>query len=164
VEDDFSDDKPVLDMFGNVVKPIRDRRGRPTYKKDKENQDFVAARIARGWTQKAIAADMGVDEKTLRKYFSRELENGRIFVEGMILDVLIKLAREGKPAAIKQLREMMVEAGPQAPRSRRGLEDDNDDDVQKPVVLGKKDQRIHDAQNIPDEYGDIFDRMQKRAH
>jgi hypothetical protein len=109
VNDDFPNDKPDLDMFGNPALPIRDRRGRPSFRKDKENQDFVAVRIAAGWSQKRIAENMGVDEKTLRKYFSRELELGAVFIEGVVLDVLLRRTREGHAPSVRQLREVSVE-------------------------------------------------------
>lgn len=161
--DEIFGDGKAVDMFGHPVAPIRDRRGRPSFKKDKENQDFVAMRVAAGWTQKAIADDMGIDEKTLRKHFSRELDLGRVKIEGLVLDVLLKLAREGKVPAIKQLREVLAGAGPLAPRSRRtAVEDDEDADEGRPQALGKKEQEMLDAQDIPPEYGDIFAKMDRR--
>lgn len=96
-------------MFGNPSLPIRDRRGRPIFKKDKENQDFVSVRVAAGWSQKRIAENMGIDEKTLRKHFSRELELGAVFVEGVILDVLMRRTREGHAPSVRQLREVAVD-------------------------------------------------------
>jgi hypothetical protein len=119
-------------------------------------------RVAAGWTQKAIADDMGIDEKTLRKHFSRELEMGRLAVEGVMLDVLMKLVREGKTAGIKQLREVIAATGPQAPRNRPPSHDEDDEaEEERPARLGKKEQEQRDAQDIPPDYGDIFARMQR---
>jgi AraC-like DNA-binding protein len=162
VSDENSEPVPQVDLFGQPILPIRDRRGRPSFKKDKTNQDFVAVRVAAGWTQKAIADDMGIDEKTLRKHFSRELEVGRLSIEGLMLDVLLKLVREGKTAAVGRLHEMMKAAGPQAPRSRgASLDEDDDTEDDRPVKVGKKEQAQRDAQDIPPDYGDIFARMQR---
>ncbi|QIB32644.1 hypothetical protein [Ancylobacter pratisalsi] len=161
--DDFSGQAAEVDLFGLPVRPIRDRRGRPSFRKDKDNQDFVSVRVAAGWTQKAIADDMGIDEKTLRKHFSRELEGGRLFVEGLVLDVLLKQVREGRAASIRQLREVLADAGPQAPRSRGKMQtEDDEDDAAKAVPLGKKEQRLQDAQDVPADYGDIFEKMDRR--
>lgn len=164
MSDEISGSAQQVDLFGQPILPIRDRRGRPSFKKDKTNQDFVAVRIAAGWSQGRIAADMGIDEKTLRKHFSRELENGRVFIEGLVLDVLLKQVREGKSAGIRQLREMLEEAGPQAPRSGRraqaGVDDEDDAGAAQP--LGKKEQQMQDAQQVPPEYGDIFEKMDRR--
>ncbi|CZT36147.1 hypothetical protein [Rhizobium sp. 9140] len=160
--DQNSGDKPDLDMFGNKVLPIRDRRGRPSFKKDKDNQDFVVVRVAAGWTHKRIAEDMGVDEKTLRKHFSRELENGAVFVDGLMLDVLFKRVREGHTPSIRQLRERLAEAGPMAPRNKPAELEDDEDAEEKAAPIGKKEQRLQDAQVIPDDYGDIFAKMGRR--
>ena len=166
--DENSGDAPIIDMFGHEVQPIRDRRGRPSYKKDKANQDFVMVRVAAGWTHKRIAEDMGIDEKTLRKHFSRELENGAIFVDGLMLDVLMRKVREGHTPSIRQLRERLAEAGPTAPRNKPAADLDDDDDADagagdgKAAPLGKKEQRLQDAQVIPDDYGDIFAKMSRR--
>lgn len=121
-------------------------------------------RVAAGWTHKRIAEDMGIDEKTLRKHFSRELENGAVFVDGLILDVLMKRLREGHAPSIRQLRERLSAAGPLAPRNKAsGNDDDDDDEVEeKAAPLGKKEQRLQDAQVIPDDYGDIFAKMSRR--
>jgi hypothetical protein len=132
VNDDFPDSKPDLDMFGNPALPIRDRRGRPSFKKDKENQDFVAVRIAAGWSQKRIAENMGVDEKTLRKYFSRELELGAVFIEGVVLDVLLRRTREGHAPSVRQLREISID----------GRRRDAERDVGSPANVSEPRERL----------------------
>lgn len=167
---EISSEAKMFDLFGKEVEPIRDRRGRPSFKKDKANQDFVMVRVAAGWTHKRIAEDMGIDEKTLRKHFSRELEMGAVFVDGLILDVLMKRVRDGHTPSIKELRARLQEAGPQAPRNRPGqgkddAEDDSDEDddvAETAAPVGKKEQRLQDAQMIPEDYGDIFERMNRR--
>jgi transcriptional regulator with XRE-family HTH domain len=162
VADENSEPRPDVDLFGAPIAPIRDRRGRPSFKKDKENQEFVAIRAAAGWSQRRIAENMGVDEKTLRKYFSRELEYGAVLTEGVMLDVLMKLVREGKVQAIKQLYAMIKTAAPAAPRNHADAEDDEPEAEDKPKALGKKEQALQDAQMIPDDYGDIFAKMGRR--
>ena len=151
------------DLFGQPLAPLRDRRGRKSFKKDKENQDFVMVRRAAGWAHKRIAEDMGIDEKTLRKHFSRELEMGATFVDGLMLDVLMRKVREGHTPSIKQLRERILDAGPAAPRKPVQPDDQDDDDDDKPAPLGKKEQARLDAQDVPDNYGDIFDRLRGRG-
>ncbi len=153
-----------LDLFGKVLEPIRDRRGRPSYKKDKQNQTFVEARAAAGWTHKAIADNMGIDEKTLRKHFSRELTDGAIRVRGQIIDVLVRRMQEGHVPSIRLLREILDEAGPVAPRNHPGHDADGDDDGEEEpkAAVGKKEQRILDAQSVPDDYGDILQRIERR--
>ncbi len=150
-----------VDLFGEPLLPIRDRRGRRSYAVSKENQRFVASRAADGWTHEMIAEDMGVDPKTLRKHFSRELSSGRVFMVGEMLDILHRRAREGHVPSVKALLDRYEDAGPVAPRKRSVVEDDDDapaDD--KP--LGKKEQAVLEAQKVPDNYGDIFSRLKGR--
>lgn len=103
---------------------------------------------------------MGIDPKTLRKYFSRELNSGRIFMVGEMLDILHKRAREGHVPSVKVLLERYEVAAPVAPRSRKGVEDELDDAPERP--LGKKEQALLEAQEMPPNYGDIFARLKGR--
>lgn len=119
-------------------------------------------RIAAGWSQKRIAEDMGIDEKTLRKYFSRELEFGATFVDGVMLDVLMRKVREGHTPSIRQLHDRLKDAAPTAPR-RPSQADDGDEDPAPAPRLGKKDLERAAAQEVPDNYGDIFDRLRNRG-
>lgn len=151
------------DLFGDPLVPLRDRRGRKSFKKDKQNQDFVMVRVAAGWSQKRIAENMGIDEKTLRKYFSRELELGATLVDGVLLDVLMRKVREGHTPSIRQLHERLKDAIPAAPRRQpRPDEELADEDAPAPR-LGKKELERAAAQDVPDNYGDIFDRLKGRG-
>ncbi len=152
-------DPADVDLFGNPIEPLRDRRGRPSFAKSKENQDFVAVRAAAGWTHKMIAAAIGCDDKTLRKHFSRELEQGALIVEGDCLDVLYSKVRQGHVPSVRQLRDAIAQAAPHAPRGR-GIEVPDEDEEEETLPLGKKEQRLRDAQDVPDDWGDIEDRRQ----
>lgn len=151
------------DLFGQPLLPIRDRRGRKSFRKDKENQAFVARRAADGWTHEMIAEDMGIDPKTLRKHFSRELSSGRIFMVGEMLDILHRRAREGHVPSVKALLDRYEDEAPIAPRNRRSTED-ADDDPASDRALGKKEQADLEAQKVPDNYGDIFSRLKGDRH
>ena len=148
-------------LFGHPLSPLRDRRGRKSFKKDKENQSFVSRRAADGWTHEMIAEDMGIDPKTLRKHFSRELSSGRVFMVGEMLDILHRRAREGHVPSVKVLLDRYEDTAPTAPRNRRAVEEDEEDQAQD-VRLGKKEQAVLDAQKVPDNYGDIFGRLKGR--
>lgn len=153
MDSENSGDTPGTDLFGNPILPLRDRRGRPSFKKDKENQDFVAVRAAAGWSQAMIAQALGCDEKTLRKYFSRELSGGQLIVEGMCLDVLLRKVREGHAPSIRQLQERMDRVAAPPPPPKPGDQD-------KPEApLGKKEQRLRDAETPADGYGDLYNRI-----
>lgn len=50
--------------------PPKRRVGRPSHKVTIEKQRLVQWLAAHGWPQAKIAADLGIDEKTLRKHYS----------------------------------------------------------------------------------------------
>jgi len=144
-------------MFGNPSLPIRDRRGRPSFKKDKENQDFVAVRIAAGWSQKRIAENMGIDEKTLRKYFSRELELGAVFIEGVVLDVLLRRTREGHAPSVRQLREVSLEG------RRRVAERDMGSQPQETERQERPGKKVIDKQRAMDADAELMAELEREA-
>ncbi|MGQ3674266.1 hypothetical protein ACT6QH_02015 [Xanthobacter sp. TB0139] len=156
MSDENSDGTVGVDLFGQPTLPIRDRRGRPSFKKDKENQDFVCARVAAGWSHKMIAENMGIDEKTLRKHFSRELQSGLVLTEGVLLDVLMRKAREGHVPSVRLLMERISASVPSAPRVQTSPAE-GDEKPSAPV--GKKEQRLQDAQSVPEDYGDMYARL-----
>lgn len=139
-----SDDGPdevKVDLFGQPILPIKDRRGRPSYKKSSENQMLVTVLRAANWSHERIARILGCDEKTLRKYFSRELDAGADLVEAETLMVNYQKMRQGNSAAIGRLLDIVGEtalASPHAPRKS----------PEKPVKepkLGKKEQLVEEA-------------------
>jgi len=90
-----------LDLFGFPADQIRDRWGRPSFAKTKENQMLVAALRAKDWSQERIARYMGTSEKTLRKHFSRELRAGRDMIEGDATAVMLHRMRQGNVSAAR---------------------------------------------------------------
>jgi len=144
-----------LDMFGNPSLPLRDRRGRKSFKKTLENQDFVAVRAADGWSHENIADEIGCDPKTLRKYFSRELRNGVLIVEGMCLDILMKRVREGHTPSVEKLFKRLERSAPLPPVKPKPSEKT----TEPAVKLGKKEIQMNKANEVDDDYGDIYNRM-----
>lgn len=144
-------DKGVdLDLFGNVTGPIKDPRGRPSYAKSKENQLLVGTLAAAGWNQEQIGAYMQCDPKTLRKYFSRELNHGGLFLEGMALQVLVKKMAEGHIGATNKVIDIVG----RDPRAQGGK--GKPAEKPKSPPLGKKDQAILDAQDVPQGWAEIM--------
>lgn len=150
-------DEPVQrDLWGRPSGPLRDRRGRRSFRKDPQNQDFVAVRAAKGWSQKRIATAMGIDEKTLRKNFSRELQEGLLIVEGEMLDVLLLKAREGHVPSARLLLEQISKTAP-----RGKLEEAEDEAPPAEDAPTKKQQRDLAAQEAPDDYADLYSKMRR---
>ncbi len=139
VSDDFSGKDVELDLFGKPIEPIKDRRGRPSFGKSKENQELVCLLRAAGWTQARIAAYLQCDEKTLRKNFSRELQDGADQIEGMALEVTLKKMKSGNSVAISRIFDIIEKQGAPAvpiPRSPEKTPDEK---------LGKKEAADRDA-------------------
>lgn len=125
-----------VDLFGEPLRPIKDRRGRKSFAKTKENQDTVMALRAVGWSQARIARYMGCDVKTLTKHFSLELEAGADFVEGQCVEVLYKRMREGHRISAVDLIKMTKQGHAMPPpKPERPAE-----------KLGKKEQQQRDAE------------------
>lgn len=134
-----------LDLLGDPVRPIRDPRGRPQFAKTKENQRLVITLRGAGWTEADIAGFMGCDPKTLRKHFSRELESGALFLEGMALQVLVQKMLDGHVGAAKEVREIARSRTPKG--------------SVKPVSadqMGKKARIARDAHTPPQGWGDLL--------
>ncbi|WP_411033830.1 hypothetical protein [Shinella sp. BYT-45] len=140
---DFSasddDDAVTYDMFGLPMLPIKDRRGRPSYAKSKENQELVTVLRTAGWNQERIARQLGCDVKTLRKYFSRELDAGADIVEAEALMVTYRKMRQGNSVATGRILDLADKAQMALPQRRQPAE--------KPVRLGKKEQADVDARS-----------------
>ncbi|MEN9062857.1 MULTISPECIES: hypothetical protein [Ponticoccus] len=145
------------DLFGNPILPLRDRRGRPSFAKTPENQDFVAVRAAANWSHKAIAEAIGCDEKTLRKHFSRELHGGALILEGLCLDVLMRKVREGHTPSIRALQDRLDRTAPPAPQTPKG------DEANEGTPRGKKEQRLADAAKPAAGYGELYDRIRGKG-
>lgn len=133
------------DLFGAPIAQIRERWGRPSFSKNKENQELVATLIAAGWSQARIARYIGCDEKTLRKHFSREIEAGADMVEGMALQVLVQKMRSGHVPSVNKLLEIIDEKGRPAPPQKAS--------EPRADKIGKKAQANIDAQTPPEDSG-----------
>ena len=112
--DENTNAAPEVDLFGAPVTQIRERWGRPSFSKTKENQRVVATLRLAGWAQAHIAAYIGTTEKTLRKNFSRELQAGADLIEGQALEVLVAKMRQGNLTAARRILDL-AQAGRAAP-------------------------------------------------
>lgn len=142
----IGDGEVELDLLGDPLQPIRDPRGRPSYKKTKENQLLVISLRAANWTQEQIATFIGCDVKTLRKNFSRELDHGALFLDGMAMQVIVKKMLSGNLSAAREVRE--IAAAGNAPKGAAAQK--------KPEPLGKKERLLSEAHEAPKGWGDIL--------
>jgi hypothetical protein len=137
-----------VDLFGNPLQPFRDPRGRPQFAKTKENQLLVVQLKTLGRNHTEIAQFMGCTEKTLRKHFSRELEHGALFLQGMAMQVLVRRMLDGNVGAAREVLAMTQAA--HAPKGKGAGE------AIKPPKLGKKAMQDNEARQPPDSWGDLI--------
>lgn len=136
------------DLFGNPLLPMKDPRGRKAYAKSKANQELVVDLRAGGMTHGEIATVLGCDEKTLRKYYSRELHEGAILVQAEAIRVMMRKMRTGNMAATKQVLEMasLQNTPTKKPQAAEP----------KPEPLGKKALLEKGASEVPSGWGDLL--------
>jgi lambda repressor-like predicted transcriptional regulator len=139
-----------VDLFGAPMSQIRERWGRPSYKKTKENQQFVALLRAAGHSQKAIARAIGCSEETLRNNFSRELDHGVRMIEAEALQVLAAKMRAGNVSAAEKIIKLVREKGDPAPPPPPAHMA-----APRAPRLGKKEQLDLDAKSPPGHWGNL---------
>lgn len=76
---------------------------------------------AAGQSQEEIAGFMRCDPKTLRKYFSRELDSGAALLEGLAMQVLVKRMLDGNVSAAKQVKEICSLRIPKADKQKAAV-------------------------------------------
>jgi hypothetical protein len=141
----------AVDLLGDPVQPIRDPRGRKSAVANatirKEIQTVVMSMRSVGKTQEEIAQYLHMDAKTLRKYFSRELDHGAMLLEGMAMQVLVKKMLDGNVSAAKEVQKIC--AARSAPRSPAPKQP-------KAPPLGKKDLLNNEARTPSLGWGDVL--------
>lgn len=140
--------KGEVDLLGDPLRPLRDPRGRPKFAKTKENQLLVINLKAAGWTNQAIADFMGCHVDTLRDNFSRELQHGAMFLEGIALQALTKQMLDGNVSATKKVLEIAQAAN--APKQKPKAVTLNDEEI------GKKKRADLEAKAPPDGWGSLL--------
>lgn len=142
------------DLLGDPVTAIRDPRGRRSAVGSagirKEVQKVIMSLRATGQSQEQIAEYLQMDVKTLRKYFSRELDHGATLLEGLSMQVLVRRMLEGNVSAAKEVRA--IASLRSAPRAAKP-------EAQKKEVVGKKAALTEAARNPDAGWGDLLPGM-----
>lgn len=142
------------DLLGDPVTEIRDPRGRRSAVGSagirKEVQKVIMSLRAAGQSQEQIAEYLQMDVKTLRKYFSRELDHGATLLEGLAMQVLVKRMLDGSVSAAKQV--LTVAGLRSAPRAAKP-------EAPKKEVVGKKAALTEAARNPDAGWGDLLPGM-----
>lgn len=114
-------------------------------------RDQVQLRKAAGWNHAEIAAELGIDRKTLYLHFGDEILTGGAKKRGQALDLLWKSAKEGNVAAQKAVVAMMIgQPGEVSEGEHTGR------NTSRSPTLGKKELANQEAQTagVGTEWGD----------
>ena len=142
------------DLLGDPVTELRDPRVRRSAVGSsgirKEVQKVIMSLRAAGQSQEQIAEYLRMDVKTLKKYFSRELDHGATLLEGLAMQVLVKRMLDGSVSAAKQVMAVAgLRSAPRAPKV----------EAPKKEPLGKK-AALTEAARSPDAgWGDLLPEM-----
>lgn len=74
--------------------------GRPPFAPSKEHRLLVKLMVASNFTQDVMAEQMGIDRKTLRKYFRKELKTGKEYVLAKVAQSIYQKALGDHPQAL----------------------------------------------------------------
>lgn len=143
------------DLFGLPLVEPRDRRGRKAHKRSAEVSRKIALSRAFGRTVAEISAIVGLDEKTLRKYYSRELEKAPELVEAVLDEAIFEQAMAGRVGAQRLMKEMLAKGKAAVPLPGRPARQTRQAKI---APLGKKAQADADAQDAHKgtSWGDIL--------
>ncbi len=137
-----------LDLLGDPIPENWGGRGRPPHKPTDQNRNKVMLLLALGWADAKIAASLGITPPTLRKHYFRELkvrDEGRARLEARLIAGMAAKALAGDVPAYREIRRALDRADLEAsegvyvaPQARAA----------KPVKLGKKAERLAEAEKI----------------
>lgn len=82
-----------------AIKIVKER-GQPAHKPTKEARVIVEKNSGYGLPKRMIATLIGVNEKTLEKYYQKELTEGEAKANGLVAGTLFKKCMEGDTASI----------------------------------------------------------------
>lgn len=132
----------LVDLWGNPWTPEPDPRGRKRHKREPQLAEKVAVLRAGKMIEEDIAARLGLDPKTLRKYYSRELNGGPSLAKAVLTEAMWEKAKAGNVSAARYMREEFEKADlarlDERVRTR---------EVKEPA-LGKKEQQQVAAEQI----------------
>ena len=159
----MNDEKPdadaARDLLGDPIDTAHDTWGAPEFEKTKENQDLVTVLRAAGWTQERIARRVGCDPKTLRKHYSRELDEAADIVEAAALGQIMGRMGDGNIAAARKLLDLVEKGNAAVPLVPVPQPKDAAADAVPVGKLGKKAQQALDAQTPTAGWGEILGRV-----
>jgi len=132
----------LVDLWGDPWTPEPDPRGRKRHKRDPHLAENIAVLRASELTEEEIAARIGLDPKTLRKYYSRELRSGPALAKAVLTEAMWKKAKGGNVSAARYIREEFSKGDVARADERMGARE------AKEPVLGVKEERQAAAEAV----------------
>ena len=165
MDDQNSEHDRPRDLLGDPVDLRHDNIGAPPFEITEEKQLLVATLAAAKWTQERIARYLGCDPKTLRKHFSRELDQAADLIEGKAIEHLLANLGKGSIGAVRKVLEISKDgrALPPAPKSAEGAKAEVEAEAEA-APLGKKAQMAEAAKNPTAGWGELLNTPGGRAN
>ncbi|MBV1929467.1 MAG: hypothetical protein KUG81_08160 [Gammaproteobacteria bacterium] len=157
MSDEKTGDPFETDMLGDPRGQKDELLGAPKFRITLEKQRLVTDLRSAGWSQERIAGVLDCDVKTLRKYFSPQMQGAADRNEAAAIAAITAKMREGNAAAASKVL-VMVQGGRAAVPLPSG-ESEKAEGEAAPVKLGKKEQQIESAANPGEAWGDLLNRQ-----
>lgn len=165
-------------LWGDPIYRNAAKRGRPAFEWTQENSHKVSMLLAMGWTNERIAGTIldprsgkPISTPTLKRHFRSELDVRDQARDQLMAKQLMAAAGQAFSGNVGAQRflQALIERNDMALLDHRhskkgGKKSEAAPDAPAPLAndrLGKKAARLVAAQDIPDDYGDIFARRRK---
>ena len=130
----MADENGPKDLLGDPLKPLPDKRGRRKLRFPVQVYEKVELLAASKMDQRDIALVIGVSDKSLRKYFRQELDQGTVQMRAKALVRLDAASEKGNVSATKALLAEIDKQEAAANYRRR----DRPASAPRPEAAGKK--------------------------
>jgi predicted transcriptional regulator len=140
----MAEDSEPLDLLGDPLRPLPDKRGRRKLRFPVEVYEKVEVLSAAGMLQDDIADALGISAPTLRKYFRPEIDKAVARQKAMVLSSLATQAAKGNVSAAKEfLAQIEKNSAAAALKSR-----ERQPTQPPPARKGKKEERQDAAATV----------------
>jgi len=141
------DSEVRVDLLGDPWTDPPDPRGRKAHIRNAQVAETIAVLRAGGSTQQEIAARLHTDVKTLRKYYSRELNKAPELARQALLEAMWKKALSGNAAAANFVKAELERGEARKAAAELDARAGGERPVRAPK-LGKKEEREDAARAV----------------